>query len=191
MSKIHRQAREGGVTADRTVKVATPKTFIVVSSPHEDLAVALSVLLTDQKQSLHEKFNGSRLPSPLSMVNHFGDNVNREEIKDSAESVLGSKKNFMMVLSGYQNNEEWNNALSEFISTNDVAATFLSYGGEEPPAELARLFRTTATLPDNEEQAVAEAFQAIRQTRERSVVPFEEAQKRGIQTVAAPKVTIH
>lgn len=181
------------MTADKTVKVATPKTFIVVSSPHEDLAVALSVVLTEQKQRLHEKFNGSPVPSPLSMVNHFGDNVNSEEIKDSAESVLGNKKNFMMVLSGYQNNEEWNTALSDFISNNDVAATFLSYGGEEPPPELARLFRSKAILPENEEKALSEAMDTIRLTRERAAIPFENAPdvNVGPAKVAAPKITLH
>lgn len=176
---------------EHEVKIATPKTFIVVSSPNEDLAVALSMILTDQKQRLHEKFNGSRLPSHLSMINHFGDDVNKEEIMASAEDVIGNKKNFMMVLSGYQNNDEWNSALSEFISTNDVAATFLSFGGEEPPAELAKLFLAQETLPENEEMALSGAMKAIKTARDRSAVPFEQAREMSAPKVTAPKITLH
>lgn len=176
---------------ERTVKIATPKTFIVVSSPNEDLAVALSMILTENKERLHEKFNGSRVPSPLSMINHFGDGVNKEEIQDSAATVIGKKENFMMVLSGYQNNDEWNSALSEFISTNDVAATFLSFGGEEPPEELGRLFLAKETLPGNPEQALSQAMTAIKTARDRSAVPFEQAREMGAPKVAAPKITLH
>lgn len=151
------------MAADAKVKVATPKTFVVISSPDDDLAVMLAMSLATEKQRLHEKFNGSRVPSFYSMVAHFDDSVNQEELATSIDDVLSDKKNFMMVLSGYQNNDEWNNALKDYMAAHKVSATFISLDGQNPPDDIE--FHARTTLLQDDEIVVTLARNAVREAR--------------------------
>lgn len=178
------------MAADVQVKIKTPKTFVVISGSGEGLASDLAMTLTAEKQSLHEKFNGSRLPHFRSMTNHLGDNVNKEEILASIEGVLSNKKNFMMVLSGYQNNDDWNEALTSFMQSNKVSATFLSLDGDTPPSNVAKFFHAVTELPEEDRDILALSRGAIKEAREQSTVPFEKADM-DIPKKAPPPLILH
>jgi hypothetical protein len=156
--------------------IETKKTFVVISGEGEELAMALSFVLSDRKRQLHEKFNGSKLPSFLSMINHFGEDAKREEIFASAEAVLDNKKNFMMIISGYQPNEEWNNALEQLFKTKELSNSFISLNGDLPPEDISKQFHAISELsPDDEDALLALALNTISEARDQSTVPFEEA----------------
>jgi hypothetical protein len=141
------------MTTQKNLNIETPKTFIVISSPREDLAVGLAITLTENKQKLNDTFNGRKLPHWPSMVNHMPGGANKEELLDSIHSVINEPKNFMMVLSGYENNEEWNNALTTVLSSHNLSATFLSHEGTLPPQDLKNLFHYCKELHSDPEQA--------------------------------------
>ena len=152
--------------------IVAPKTFVVISSPTEDLAVGLAISLSQSKQNLHDKFRGSPLPPWASMVNHLPGDSDKEEILSSLKAVLDNDKSFMMVLSGYQDTKAWNSALKEFLGKRELSATFLSYGGVSAPDELAKLFQINTTLDTDPEKALLGAWKAVKATRQKSAIPL-------------------
>ena len=161
--------------------IDTPKTFVVISSPSHQLATALSIILADSKERLREKFNGRRLPNWAAMTSHFPEGTNKEEILASADDILGNDRNFMMILSGYQNNKDWNDALTEIIRNNDLSATFLNHGGENAPSTLSKLFHAHAEVGPDAEAALQGAWDTVRLARQKSAVPIP---KGGLRTAS-------
>lgn len=161
------------MAADILQNIEPPKTFVVISGQEPDLAVALAMLLSEQKQNLHDRFNGSQTPDWHAMLSHFESDINKEELLASMEAVLGKPRNHMMILSGYQDTDDWNSALNEFISHHNVCPTFLSFGnGIAVSPEIEGLFLAKTHIDFSEENALGKAYNTLRDAREKSTVPL-------------------
>jgi hypothetical protein len=131
--------------------IKSAKTFVLIASDDDQLARAVAMSLIEDKRLLHQKFNGSRPPPWQAMTNHMTPGANRDEIRASMDDVLGHKDRFMMILSGYQNTPDWNDALADFMATNRLSATFIVAEGDTPPAPVRALFDAYTELPEQAE----------------------------------------
>lgn len=150
------------------------KTFVIIAGAGGDvLGRGVAVSLLEDKRLLHEKFNGTKMPPWQSVTNHLGPDATRDEIHASLDHVLNGSNRFMMILSGYQDNDEWNGALKDFMRTNNLSATFLNVEGDTPPADVRRLFHAYSDIPEEVETGdpVDWARTIIRQARTASAVP--------------------
>lgn len=156
-------------------EVNTAPLLVVIADDDAHLGRAIAMSLLEDKRRLHEKFNGSKMPPWQAMTNHLDGVVTSDEITASIDDVLNSNKRFMMILSGYKNTPEWNDALTAFMSKNRVSATFIRAEGEAPPGPVRALFNAYTELPDEAEaDPVDLARVAIKMARHHSSIPGDE-----------------
>jgi hypothetical protein len=160
-------------------KVDAAKTFVIIAGDDGDLARGIAMSLLEDKRLLHEKFNGSRMPPWQSVTNHLADGVTRDEIYASLDHVLNDSKRFMMILSGYRNNDEWNGALADFMATNNLSASFINSDGEPPPARLRAQFHAYGEMPEVVENGdpINWARTVIGRARQASAIPMDAFDK--------------
>ena len=155
--------------------VSTAPTFVLIASEDDQLARAVAMSLIEDKRLLHEKFNGTKMPPWQAMTNHLGGNATRDEIIASMDDVLNANRRFMMILSGYRNTPEWNEALADFMATRRLSATFIVAEGDSPPGPVRALFNAYTELPEEaESDPVDLARVAIQMARRDSSVPLPE-----------------
>lgn len=151
--------------------------LVVIADDDAHLGRAIAMSLLEDKRRLHEKFNGSRLPPWQAMTNHLGGIVTQDEIVASMDDVLNENKRFMLILSGYKNTPEWNDALTSFVGKNRLSATFIVAEGEAPPAPVRALFNAYTELADEaENDPVDLARVAIKRARHHSAIPAHDGQ---------------
>jgi hypothetical protein len=166
--------------AETTVLVHRPKTFIVISSEDMEMPKQLLGFLIDNMNEIYNGWSDGPMRQEFNRNNwqnmwcHHSGEIDKKTIIESAIEGINKDKNFMMMLSGYENNAEWNDALVEFISTNNVAATFLSFGGEMPPEETLKFFHGHKDLGHNDETAIINSYETIRNARDQTTAKINK-----------------
>lgn len=153
----------------------TAQMLIVIAAGDDGLACALAHSLAADKNALQGKL---RRPSVMMDWRHTTTHMptgNRDEIAACLETVLDEKKHPMMIISGYQDTPEWNDALRGYMKTRRLSATFIDAGGGMPPDAVLALFNAHDRLPGaaDTDETIDQCRRAIKQARQNSAIPAD------------------
>lgn len=157
--------------------IIPPKTLVVIAGDNRDLAYDVATQLLADHARLLQGFNKQSRLTHGQVTSHQDAAASAQQIMEAMQHVLVEQKgNNLMILTGFQDTEDWATALKTFSERHPLSITLLAPDEARPKDETMALFHHSWIVPEETDADGAGAIEAIRNARHFATALRQDAQ---------------